>query len=61
VGPTSTVIGAAIVQSLILAVIEKLAAAGNGVVNLPSGNVETADTQAALAEFAKYRDRLRHL
>jgi uncharacterized phosphosugar-binding protein len=61
VGPTSTVIGAAIVQSLILAAMEKLTAAGEQVVNLPSGNVENADSQATMAEFAKYRDRLRHL
>lgn len=60
VGPTSTVLGAAIVQSLVIAAMERLAVT-SAVVNLPSGNVPNADLSAVLAELAKYRSRIRHL
>lgn len=61
VGPTSTVIGAALLQCLVLATIERLAARGRPVVNLPSANVDDADLAPVLAELARYRDRIRHL
>jgi uncharacterized phosphosugar-binding protein len=61
VGPTSTVIGATIVQALILAVMEHLVAAGAEVVNLPSANVPQSGATQVLAEIDKYRGRLRHL
>lgn len=61
VGPTSTVVGAALLQCLFLATIERLMAAGAPVVNLPSANVAGADLGAVAAEIAKYRGRIRHL
>lgn len=61
VGPTSTVIGAAVVQALVIAAMTHLVAAGARVCNLPSGNIPGADLAPVLAEFAKYRDRIRHL
>jgi len=61
VGPTSTVVGAAIVESLMLAAMERMAAQGVTVVNWPSGNVAGAELAPALAELAKHRDRIRHL
>jgi uncharacterized phosphosugar-binding protein len=61
VGPTSTVVAAAIVQALLLAAMERLAAGGHPVVNFPSGNAAPGDLAALLAEVAKYRDRIRHL
>ena len=61
VGPTSTVVGAAIVQSLVVATMERLVAAGVHVVNLPSGNVAAGDLLPVLAEMEKYRGRIRHL
>lgn len=60
-GAVSTVIGAAIVQSLVLAAMERLAASDGEVVNLPSGNIDGADTERVAAEIARYRDRIRHL
>lgn len=61
VGPTSTVVGAAIVQSLVLLTMEKLLQRGGKVLNLPSANVDGAETGAVSAEFAKLRGRIRHL
>jgi uncharacterized phosphosugar-binding protein len=61
VGPTSTVIGAALIQSVVLLAMEKLAASGARVVNLPSANVTHAETEALAAEFAKVRKRIKHL
>jgi uncharacterized phosphosugar-binding protein len=61
VGPTSTVIGAAIVQSLVLTAMDKLVQRGMTVTNLPSANVEGCDTTAVAAEFAMVRGRIRHL
>jgi uncharacterized phosphosugar-binding protein len=61
VGPTSTVLGASIAQALILAVMERLAATGTEVVNLPSGNVAPTDLREVIAEINRYRPRLRHL
>lgn len=60
-GALSTVVGAAIVQSLFLAAMERLAAAGGDAVNLPSGNVEGASVERVAAELAKYASRIRHL
>jgi uncharacterized phosphosugar-binding protein len=60
-GPTSTVVGAAIVQSLIIATMEKLVQRGLSVTNLPSANVEGGAAAALAAEFAKLRGRIRHL
>lgn len=61
VGPTSTVIGAALIQSVVLLAMEKLAARGVSVVNLPSANVTRVETEALAAEFAKVRRRIKHL
>jgi uncharacterized phosphosugar-binding protein len=61
VGPTSTVVGAAIVEALMIAAMERLTAAGQEVVNFPSGNVAAADLAPVVAELAKYRGRIRHL
>jgi uncharacterized phosphosugar-binding protein len=61
VGPTSTVIGAALVQALMIEVIERLAARGEPVVNLPSANVDGAELDRVIAEVARYRARIRHL
>jgi uncharacterized phosphosugar-binding protein len=61
VGPTSTVIGAAIIQCLLLATMEELVRRGVDVVNLPSANVEGADTARLATELAKFRGRIRHL
>ncbi len=61
VGPTSTAIGAAILQALMIAVMERLAASGEPVVNLPSSNVPDADVRAVLGEVERYRGRIRHL
>lgn len=61
VGAVSTAVGAAILQCLILAVIELLGAGGAAVANLPSGNVEGADTSRVAAEIARLRRRIRHL
>lgn len=61
VGPTSTVVGAAIVQSLILVTMEKLVQRGVDVINLPSANVDGADVSAVATEFAKVRGRIRHV
>jgi uncharacterized phosphosugar-binding protein len=61
VGAVSTAVGAAILQSLVIAAMERLVAAGAKVVNLPSGNVEGAASARVIAELAKYRDRIRHL
>jgi uncharacterized phosphosugar-binding protein len=60
-GPTSTVIGAAILQTLVIAAMEELLRRGLGVVNLPSANVPQPDMAAVLAEVEKYRGRIRHL
>ena len=61
VGPTSTVIGAAIMQTLMIAAMEELVRAGTRVVNLPSANVPRTDMAQVLAEIEKYRHRIRHL
>jgi uncharacterized phosphosugar-binding protein len=61
VGPTSTVIGAAIIQSVMLLAMEKLVARGAPVVNLPSANVDDADLAAVARELGKVRARVRHL
>lgn len=61
VGPTSTVVGAAIVQSLLLVALEKLVQRGIEVVNLPSANVEGTDTARVAVELARLRGRIRHL
>lgn len=61
VGPTSTVVGAAIVQCLLLAAMEKLVQRGVDVVNLPSANVDGADTARVAAALEKLRRRIRHL
>jgi uncharacterized phosphosugar-binding protein len=61
VGPTSTVAGAAILQALVLAVIEELGGSGEPVVNLPSANVPGADLEPVLRELQKRRRRIRHL
>ncbi len=60
VGPTSTVIGAAIVHALVICAMERLAAGGAPIVNLPSGNVPHMDLRAVQAEVEKYRHRIRH-
>jgi uncharacterized phosphosugar-binding protein len=60
VGPASTVVGAALIEALMLAAMERLAARGS-VVNFPSGNIVGAELAPALAEMAKYRTRIRHL
>jgi uncharacterized phosphosugar-binding protein len=60
-GAVSTVVGAAVIQSLFLAAMERLSAAGVEVVNLPSGNVDGASTARVAAELAKYRERIRYL
>lgn len=61
VGPTSTVVGAAIVHALIIAAMERLAASGAPIVNFPSGNVPHADVGEVQAEMQKYHHRIRHL
>jgi len=61
VGPTSTVLGAAIVEAMMIAAMERLVGMGVSVVNLPSGNVPETDLRAVLAELARHRGRLRHL
>lgn len=61
VGPTSTVIGAAIIQSVVLLAMEKLIASGKRVVNLPSANVDGADLAAVAGELRRVRGRVRHL
>jgi uncharacterized phosphosugar-binding protein len=55
------VIGTVIIQSVILAAMEKLIARGVEVINLPSANVEGADLAAVSAAFAALRGRIRHL
>ena len=60
VGPTSTVIGAAIVQALVIAAMERLATSGVSIVNLPSGNVPHTDLRAVQAEMQKYHHRIKH-
>lgn len=60
VGPTSTILGAVIVQLLVLATMQHLVAMGREVVNLPSGNVPDGDRRAVIAELEKYRERIRH-
>ncbi len=60
VGPTSTVLGAAVVQALMIEVMERLVAAGVEVVNLPSANVGAADLGDVMKEVARLRPRLRH-
>jgi uncharacterized phosphosugar-binding protein len=59
-GPTSTITGAALLHGVMLAAMERLAAGGRPVINLPSGNVEGADLGAVGDEIARYRDRIRH-
>jgi uncharacterized phosphosugar-binding protein len=61
VGALSTAVGAAILQSLMIAVMELLAAGGAEVVNFPSGNVDDAAVDRVQQELARYRDRIRHL
>ena len=61
VGPTSTVIGTAIIQALVLAAMERIVLAGASIVNLPSGNVPQTDVSEVLTEMQKYRQRIRHL
>jgi uncharacterized phosphosugar-binding protein len=61
VGPTSSVVGTAIMQLLMIAVMQEIAAAGERVINLPSANVSQADLSAVMAELARYRGRIRHL
>jgi len=60
-GPTSTVVGAAIAQSLIIATMENLAQRGLRVINLPSANVDGGEASDLAAEFAKVRGRIRHV
>jgi len=61
VGPTSTVIGAALLHALLYTVVEKLAARGFTPPVTISANIDhaAADEQAWL--FAQYRHRIRHL
>ncbi|GIW41623.1 MAG: hypothetical protein KatS3mg076_2200 [Candidatus Binatia bacterium] len=59
-GPASTVVGAAILQALVLRVLERLGSGGRIVVNLPSANVDGAERERVLRELEKYRERLRH-
>lgn len=61
VGPTSTVIGAAIIQSVVLLAMEKLVARDADVVNLPSANVTRVETEALAEAFGKVHDRIKHL
>jgi len=61
VGPTSTVIGAAIMQSLMIGVMEDLLASDSPVLNLPSANVPNTDLERIITEIGKYRSRIRHL
>ena len=60
-GPTSTVVGAAIIQSVILLAMESMAKSGSRVVNLPSANVGGTDAGEVLQELAKVRGRVKHL
>lgn len=60
VGPTSTVAGAVVLHAVFIEAMEELAAGGQPVVNLPSGNVEGADLTAVAAELGRVRRRLRH-
>jgi len=61
VGAVSTVVGAALLQCLVLRAMEVLLAAGAEVVNLPSGNVEGASAERVWAEMDRFRARIRHL
>jgi uncharacterized phosphosugar-binding protein len=61
VGPTSTVIGAAIMQSLVLSTLERLSQRGADVLNLPSANVDGAESHVVLEGFARLRARIGHL
>jgi uncharacterized phosphosugar-binding protein len=61
VGPTSTVIGAAMMQSVILLTMEKLVRCDIRVVNLPSANVDGADASEVAKAFARLRGRIKHL
>lgn len=60
-GAVSTAVGAAILQCVILAAMESLVAGGARLANLPSGNVDGADTARVAEEMARYRGRIRHL
>ncbi len=60
VGPTSTIAGAALLHAIFIAAMERLVAAGEKVLNLPSGNVEGANVADLAAELSRYRDRIRH-
>lgn len=60
VGPTSTIAGATLLHAVLIGAMERLVAAGEHVVNLPSGNVEGADLSAIAAELNRYRSRIRH-
>jgi uncharacterized phosphosugar-binding protein len=60
VGPTSTIAGAALLHAVFIGAMERLVAAGETVINLPSGNVEGANIIDVAAELNRYRDRIRH-
>jgi uncharacterized phosphosugar-binding protein len=60
VGPTSTIAGAALLHAVMIEVMERLVAAGERVVNLPSGNVDGADLTGLAEEIERCRGRLRH-
>lgn len=61
VGAVSTVVGAAILQALVLRAMERMVASGADVINLPSGNVDGAASERVRAAMERYRSRIRHL
>jgi uncharacterized phosphosugar-binding protein len=61
VGASSTAIGSAIVQALIIGAMEQLVRAGASVVNFPSANVAEGALAPVLAEVERYRGRIRHM
>lgn len=60
VGPTSTITGATLLHAVMLGAMERLAAEGSRVINLPSGNVDGGDLDAVVVELERYRGRIRH-
>ena len=60
VGPTSTIAGATLLHAVVIGAMERVAASGRPVINLPSGNVPDADLTAVTIEVARHRNRLRH-
>lgn len=60
VGPTSTIMGAIIVQSVIVEAVDMLAKKGKAPAIFVSVNMEVSNLEELSREYMKYRGRIRH-